>query len=155
MLSLVTLFLMACQTALVKTELAAYKLAYKPGEKLVASYGETKRRHPSQGNSAVYLENSLFRPNKMVPGGQILTRFTYASCSAESIAGMIVRQVMNNGNVVLKDTTRHNFVPGTWGVNAYIQIPSDAPAGSYVFMLTIKAGRKVFKEKYSFRIIPP
>ncbi|WP_373501758.1 hypothetical protein [Desulfococcus sp.] len=155
MLFLMPLFLVACQKALLKTELSAYKLAYKPGEQLVASYEETKKKHRCAGNSSVYLEDSLFRPYKMVPGEQILTRFTYASCSAESISGTIVRQVTHKGKVVLKDTTRYTFVPGTWAVNAYIQIPPGASPGAYVFALTVKAGRQVFKETYSFQILQP
>ena len=155
MLFLATFFLVACQKALIKTELAAYKLAYKPGEQLVAPCEETNRKHRCAGNTAVYLEDSLFRPYKMVPGEQILTSFTYASCSAESIFGTIIRQVIHNGKVVLKDTTRHTFVPGTWRVNAYIQIPSGASPGAYIFKLTIKAGRQVFKKTYSFQIIQP
>lgn len=155
MLFLVSLFLMACQKALIKTELAAYKLTYKPGENLVASYEETNKKHRCAGKSTVYLEDSLFKPNKMIPGEQILTRFIYASCSAESISGVIIRQVVHNGSVVLQDTTRHMFVPGTWGVNAYIQIPPGAPPGAYIYLLTVKAGRQVFKETYPFQIIQP
>lgn len=155
LLFLMALFLMACQKALLKTELEAYKLAYKPGEQLVASYEETKKKHRCAGNSVVYLEDSLFRPYKMVPGEQILTRFTYASCAAEIISGMIIRQVIHKGSVVLEDTTRYTFVPGTWAVNAYVQIPPGASLGAYVFKLIIRAGRHVFKETYSFQIIQP
>jgi hypothetical protein len=144
----------ACQKSLLKAELETYKLMYKPGEHLVASFEETKKRSPCT-NDGVYLKESFFRPHRMVAGEQILTRFIYASCAAMNIRGIIVRKVIHNGSVILRDTTPHSFIPGTWGVNAYIQIPPDATAGAYIFLFTITAGSQVFKETHTFQVIQP
>lgn len=154
LLVLAALSLTGCQKALLRAELEAYKLSYKPGEHLVASYEETRKRHPCK-RDVVYLKESFFRPYRMVAGEQILTRFVYASCAAGNIPGSIVRQVIHKGSVVLRDTTRHDFVPGTWGVNAYIQIPPEAAPGAYIFSVTITAGSQVFKETHSFQVIRP
>jgi len=154
MLFLVTLAFTACQRTLLKAELETYKFAYKPGEHLEASYEVTKKRYPCVLN-VVYLKEFFFRPYKMVPGEQILTRFIYASCAAEDIRGTIVRQVIHNGKVMLRDTTHHHFVPGTWSVNAYIQIPPDAAPGAYIFSVNIAAGAQVFKGTHSFQVIQP
>lgn len=144
--------LSACQKALLKAELETYKLTYKPGQHLVAPYEETQGDRRCR-RDRIYLKESFFRPYKMVAGEQILTRFVYASCAPDNIPGTILRQVVHDGRPVLRDTTRHYFVPGTWAVNAYIQIPPDAPAGAYVFSVTITAGSRVFKETHSFQVI--
>jgi len=152
-LFLVSLSLSACQKVMSRGELMAYKWTHKPGEELVASYQETSAKHKCTDTPVVHLEGTLFKPDKMVPGAQILNRFVYASCAPEAISGLIVRQVKYNGKVVLEDVTPHNFVPGTWGVNAYLQIPSAAPPGAYVFVLTITAGDQAFRETFPFEVI--
>ncbi|MGD9875144.1 hypothetical protein [Desulfococcus sp.] len=154
-LFLALLSLTACQRALLKAQIETYKWTYKPGEHLVATYEETRKQYSCKNTTSVYLKETFFRPYKMVPGEQILTRFVYASCTPEDLRGTILRQVIHNGRVVLRDTTPHHFVPGTWGVNAYIQIPPDASPGAYIFSVTITAGAQVFKEIHSFQVMQP
>ena len=155
LLLLVTASCLACQKVISRSELMAIKWTHKPGEQLVASYEKTQNKHGCTGDPMIYLEEALFRPSKMVPGAQILNRFIYASCSPESITGTISRQVIYNGKVVLRDFTNHTFVPGTWRVNAYIQIPPNAPPGAYIFKLTITAGKQNFDKTFPFQIIQP
>lgn len=145
--------LMGCQKMLRKTELAVYKLTYKPGEELVASYEETDKKHRCKSGPSILLEGSTFSPVKVAAGEQILNRFVYACCAPRGMRGTITRQVVHHGEVVLTDDTDFNFAPGTWAVTAYLQVPPNAPVGAYVFELILKADKQDLKETHAFQVL--
>lgn len=147
--------LSACQQIVSNTQLQVLTLTHTPGEHLVASYEETDKKYNCFGNPVLHLVDSSFMPDKMVPGARILNTFSYASCAQKSIPGTIIRQVTHDDKVILQDVTQYIFVPGTWAVNAYLQIPPDAAPGAYVFVMNITAGRQEFKRIYPFQILTP
>jgi hypothetical protein len=146
---------LGCQKVIRKTELAVYKLTYKPGEELVASYADTDKKHRCKNAATVLLEDATFSPTKVAAGEQILNRFVYACCAARGVPGTITRQVLHEGEVILTDETDFNFVPGTWAVTAYVQVPPNATPGAYVFELILKADKQVVKETHPFQVLKP
>jgi len=147
--------LVGCQKMLRKTEMAVYKLTYKPGEELVASYDETVKKHGCKDGPSILLEGTTFSPVKVAAGEQILNRFVYACCAPRGVPGVITRQVVRDGELMLPDDTNFNFAPGTWAVTAYLQVPPNAPPGAYVFELILKAGTQVLKETHPFQVLRP
>jgi len=147
--------LIGCQKMLRKTELAVYKLTYKPGEELVASYADTDKKHRCKGAASILLEDTTFSPAKVAAGEQILNRFVYACCAPRGVSGTITRQVLHEGKVILTDQTDFNFVPGTWAVTAYLQVPAIASPGAYVFELILQAGKQLLKETHPFQVLKP
>ncbi len=145
--------LVGCQKMLRQTELAVYKMTYKPGEELVASYEETDKKHRCKSGPSILLEGTTFSPMKVDAGEQILNRFVYACCAPRGVRGTITRQVLHDGEVVLTDDTDFNFVPGTWAVTAYLQVPPNAPPGAYVFELILKADKQEVKETHPFQVL--
>ncbi len=151
--TLLIVLLFGCGSVIRKTELAVYQLAYKPGEKIVASYEETDKSHNCEKNQRIFLEHSSLSPFKVAPGEQLLNRFIYASCYTKGVPGVIVRRVIYKGEVILEDETDYEFVPGTWAVAAYLKIPRDADPGAYIFEMDLKSGQQLIKKTFPFQIL--
>lgn len=153
-LFLILLFTLGCGTFR-KMEMTYYQFTYKSGQKIIASRDETVRKYKCWENAAIFLEDESFGPIEIKPGERILNRFVYASCHEAGIQGSIIRRIIHKGEKILDDKTPYEFMPGRWAVTAYIEIPSYAKPGAYIFEFEVKPKKENFKKTYSFQVLNP
>lgn len=148
-------FFAGCQKLLHKTQLEVYKLTYKTGEEIVASYEDTDKKYNCDKNPTIVIENSTFGPIKVAAGDQVLNRFVYACCRSKGQSGIITRQVLYKGEVILQDNTDFRFIPGTWSVTSYLQVPLSATPGAYIFEIIVDSSVQTFNKIFPFQVFKP
>ncbi len=126
----------------------------EPGEKIIVSPEKTSENYSCPpGRTTFILEQAETIPGTVSPGNEINHRIRYAMCPyARSgvLRGEIIRAVSHNGIRLFRDVTDYGFKPGTWTVDAFIQVPDDAESGLYTLELILNYNQKTIKRTNEF-----
>ena len=126
----------------------------EPGEKMVVSPEKTSENHSCHpGRTTFILELTEVIPNTVSPGEEIDQRIRYAMCPhtpSDKLRGQIIRTVLYKGVSMFKDVTDYEFKPGSWTVDAFIQVPDDARSGVYLLEVVVKYSQTTTRRTNEF-----
>jgi hypothetical protein len=93
-------------------------------------------------------------PSRVYRGKEVNHRIRYAICHSpvSSPAGEIIRKVYFGNTAVFQDRTKYEFKQGTWTVDAFIQVPEAAGAGTYEVDTVISYRGKSLKIRNTFEV---
>jgi hypothetical protein len=129
----------------------------KPGEKMVAPPEDASRRY----SCSTYMKDKLVIeeidviPDRINAGDEINQRIRYGLCPnppSGTMNGKIVRTVLFNGETQFEDITYYAFKPGTWTIDAFIQVPRDVDEGMYDVEVVVTYGSKTVRSVESFLV---
>ncbi len=126
----------------------------EPGEKMITSPEKTSGNYSCPpGRTTFILEQAEVIPSTISRGDEINQRIRYAMCSytpSATLRGKITRSVSHNGVKMFQDVTDYEFKPGTWTVDAFIQVPDDAKSGVYLLESVLHNSQKTIKRTNEF-----
>lgn len=97
------------------------------------------------------LEQNTLTPNPAKPGAELHHRLVYAFCPAASgrpETGTLIRSLRFKGKTVFSDTTKDFAVtPGRVAVDAFLTVPAEAEAGTYVYAVEYISNAEAKKRK--------
>ena len=133
-----------------------FKTTRKPGERQVHSVEDTYKTYRCL-KSRIYFESIEVIPKKVVRGEEINQRMRFAFCSTPKdqykvIEGNIIRKIFRGQQEEFADVTRYTFKPGTWIIDAFLEIPPDAEIGTYSMHVTLVYEEKLNGKRESFEI---
>jgi len=113
-----------------------------PGETMVVNPEETALFHqcPDGRQDIPALLETEVIPDRVNPGEEINYRIRYVLCLADQSAvlkGEIIRTFSYKDKTVFRDTTKYDFKPGIWTVDAFVLVPVNAAPGSYTVNTTL------------------
>ena len=113
-----------------------------PGETMVVNSEETALFHqcPEGRQDIPALLEMDTIPNRVNPGEEINYRIQYVLCLADQSAvlkGEIIRTVSYKDRTVFSDSTKYDFKPGIWLVDAFVMVPGNARPGTYTVNTTL------------------
>jgi hypothetical protein len=129
----------------------------KPGEKMVAPPGEAPRRYSCSPymKDRLIIEEIDVIPVRINAGDEINQRIRYGLCPnfpSGTLSGKIIRTVLFNGEMQFEDITYYEFKPGTWTIDAFIEVPGDVEEGMYEVEVVITYGSKTVRSMDSFLV---
>jgi hypothetical protein len=129
----------------------------QPGEKMVASPDATARHYPCtpQLGFTLMIEEVEAVPEIAQPGEEVNHHLRYALCHPDpsrTVAGKIVRTLLFRGAPLSQDVTPYEFKPGTWEIDAFLRVPTDAESGVYSIQTILEAGVKTMRTACSFTV---
>lgn len=126
----------------------------EPGERMVVSPEKTTENYScASGRTTFILEQVEVIPNTVSLGDEINQRIRYSMCSytpSATLRGKITRSVSHNGVKMFQDVTDYEFKPGTWTVDAFIQVPDDAKSGVYLLESVLHNSQNTIKRTNEF-----
>jgi hypothetical protein len=128
-----------------------------PGENMARSPESTAEMYsckPYTRNKLI-LEHAEVIPKRVSAGDEVNQRVRYAFCPyvpAGTVDGKIVRTVYFKGVSLFQDVSNYEFKPGTWTVDAFIIIPSDAQSGVYAIEVVLRYGGEVIRRSDTFTV---
>lgn len=133
-----------------------FKTTRKPGERQVHSVEDTYETYRCL-KSKIIFESVEVIPKKVPRGSEINQRMRFAFCSTPKdnykvIEGNIIRKVFKNNREQFADVTRYTFRPGTWIIDAFLEIPPDAEYGNYTMKVTLDYNDKLHTKNDFFEI---
>ncbi|NIP29493.1 MAG: hypothetical protein GTO02_03885 [Candidatus Dadabacteria bacterium] len=133
-----------------------FKTTRKPGERQVNSAEETYATYYCR-TSRIYFESIEVLPKKVLRGEEINQRMRFAYCLAPKdqhnvIEGNIIRKIFKNKQEQFADVTRYTFKPGTWIIDAFLEIPPDADGGIYSINVSLDYGDKLHTRLEEFEV---
>lgn len=126
-----------------------------PGEKMVQSPEKTSSTYsclPYKRNMLALEEASVI-PEMIAPGDEVNQRVRYAMCPYKpsgTIRGKIIRTILFKGTTAFQDVTDYEFKPGTWTVDAFIDVPSQAQDGVYAMEVVLVHGQETIRRSNTF-----
>ncbi len=129
----------------------------KPGETMQKSPADTAQYFScsiEKQSMPVLFETEVI-PYNVKPGKEINNRISYAFCpapSAPKYAGEIIRTVKYKNHVIFRDKTAYDFKPGTWTVDASINVPDTAVPGEYIVETAIVLKGKLIMKSNTFQV---
>jgi len=164
LISFLSMINSGCAAVFEKMDRTAYKVKNiqekffrsirEPGEKIMVSPEKTSENYSCPpGRTTFILEQAEAIPGTVSPGDEINHRIRYAMCTyARSVVlrGDIIRAVLHGGVSMFQDVTYYDFKPGTWTVDAFIQVPDDAESGLYILEVILNYNEKTIRRTNEF-----
>ncbi|NMC75244.1 MAG: hypothetical protein GYA56_12950 [Geobacteraceae bacterium] len=142
-----------------KPILADIKGSFKGGgEQPLSTLEQTRQRYScGREDTRFYVEKSDISPSQVEPGDKIQHVVQYALCApseAVSVQGTITRKIKFRGKErkTISDAEVETFKAGTWSVTAFIEVPKNAPEGSYTLETVIRCQDTVITRSVSFTV---
>ncbi|MGQ0793228.1 MAG: hypothetical protein ACT4NX_03975 [Deltaproteobacteria bacterium] len=157
-LTLIALILAGCSqttTAIKDIQQKALISIRKPGEKMSSSPEDTAKRYACAfgRQNRLIVEEVDAVPDRISAGDEINQRIRYAFCPAKPSGterGRITRSILYRGQTVFEDTGVYEFKPGTWTVDAFIEVPTQAKSGVYAVEVSISYSQDNIRRSNSF-----
>jgi hypothetical protein len=129
------------------------------GEKPISTLEETRSRYScSRDDIRVYVEKSVMSPVHVEPGDKIEHTVQYALCAPSdnfSLQGTVNRKIKFNGREIKKissDAESESFKAGTWSFTAFIEVPDNAPEGTYTLETIIRLEDQIITRSATFSV---
>ncbi len=105
------------------------------------------------------IETNELIPLRVRPGGEFNHRITYALCPArptEVIEGVLETRILYRGKAIFNHVSeQHEFLPGRWRVDTFVEIPGDATPGIYAYELLFTSDVLRFDRHLTFLVPTP
>lgn len=130
----------------------------EPGEKLLRSTDDPilLKSCINYQKRYLWIDQVEVVPSRVTPDSKINHRFTYTFCPQAGInivRGTLVTRISFQGKDLISDTVKNYALnPGQWAVDANIQIPPQASAGTYTLETSFISGGADFRRSASFTV---
>ena len=105
------------------------------------------------------IETNELIPPRVRPGGEFNHRIVYALCPAhptEVLTGRLETRILYKGKPIFSETKEgHEFLPGHWNVDTFVEIPDDTAPGIYAYDFAFRSPTVSFDESLTFLVPAP
>ena len=128
------------------------------GDKMLKTSAETIRDEGCQDRPLPYfrLVASEIHPSNVRDGESFHHRFIYALClqpNGRNLTGRLTKSIFYDGRPIHTEVqSGYRLRPGTWADDDEIEVPVDAPIGSYEISITVFIGKRKYDLRSDFKV---